>query len=110
MGPLVLALEPRLSAAVFVDGGFWTGRPLPEADPFNFAPRVSVPVLMINGIEDAIFPLETSQAPLFNLLGSEPEDKLHTRVTAAHGLFSSNRSQVVRESLDWLDKYIGPVN
>ncbi len=61
-------------------------------------------------IEDAIFPLETSQAPLFNLLGSEPEDKLHTRVTAAHGLFSSNRSQVVRESLDWLDKYIGPVN
>ena len=110
MGPLVLALEPRLSAAVFVDGGFWTGRPLPEADPFNFAPRVSVPVLMINGIEDAIFPLETSQAPLFNLLGSEPEDKLHTRVTATHGLFSSNRSQVVRESLDWLDKYIGPVN
>ena len=108
MGPLVLALEPRLRVAVFVVGGFWNGRPLPEADPFNFAPRVTVPVLMLNGIEDAIFPLETSQEPMFELLGSEL--KSHRTWTAGHALRATHRSQVTRETLAWLDTHLGPVD
>lgn len=49
MGPIMLALEPRLKAAVLVGGGFYLERSRPEADAFNFAPRVAAPVLMLNG-------------------------------------------------------------
>ena len=108
MGPLMLAMDPRFSAAVFVAGGLWNGRQLPQADPFNFAPRVSAPVLMVNGIEDAVFPSETSQKPLFNLLGSE--EKYHSEIQAGHGISGTHRSQVVRETLEWLDRHLGPVN
>jgi hypothetical protein len=34
---------------------------LPEVDEINFAPRVKVPTLMVNGRCDHFFPLETSQ-------------------------------------------------
>jgi hypothetical protein len=33
------------------------------------------PVLMLNGGEDFIFPIESSQRPLFRLLGSPAADK-----------------------------------
>ena len=36
-----------------------------EIDPLNFASRVQVPTLMVNGKADFQFPLETSQRPLF---------------------------------------------
>ena len=108
MGPLMLALDPRFSAAVFVAGGLWNGRQLPQADPFNFAPRVSAPVLMVNGLEDAVFPSETSQTPLFNLLGSE--EKYHSEIQAGHGISGTHRGQVRRETLEWLDRHLGPVN
>ncbi len=107
MGPLILALEPRFRAAVFVVGGLWNGRQLPVVDPFNFAPRVSTPVRMINGTEDAVFPLATSQEPLFELLGSELKD--HVRITAGHSLFGTHRNRILRETLAWLDQHVGPV-
>ena len=60
MGSMVLALEPRFKAAVFVSGGLSPGQAPPEVDPFTFAPRVSVPVLMVNGDSDYIFEVERS--------------------------------------------------
>jgi hypothetical protein len=30
-------------------GGFDTAKPAPEIGPFNFAPRVRIPILMLNG-------------------------------------------------------------
>jgi hypothetical protein len=42
----------------------------PEVDPINFAPRVKTPLLMLNGRDDFTFPIETSQEPLFRLLGT----------------------------------------
>ena len=45
---------------------------LPEADSMNFASRVKVPVLMINGRYDFEVPLKTCQEPLFRLLGVPP--------------------------------------
>jgi eukaryotic-like serine/threonine-protein kinase len=60
-----LALEDRIKAAVLADGAFpsWRGRP--EADPINFAPRVKIPVLMINGRYDFVFPVDKVQKPMF---------------------------------------------
>ena len=48
----------------------------PEVDGLNFAPRVRVPVLMVNGRYDFGVPFAVNQVPLFRLLGSPDKDKL----------------------------------
>jgi dienelactone hydrolase len=108
-GPIFLAIEPRFKAAVLQDGGLFTRPALPEMNGVNYAPRVKVPVLMINGRYDYFFPLEASQKPLFNLLGTPPADKRHVVLEASHDV-SILRQAVMRETLDWLDKYLGPAN
>jgi dienelactone hydrolase len=108
VGSLVLALEPRLRAGIFLAGGLWSVAPRPEVDALNFAPRVNVPVLMINGVYDGIFPLEESQKPLFRLLGTPDEYKKHIVYETGHS-FGRYRNQATREMLAWLDRYLGPV-
>jgi hypothetical protein len=56
---------------------------------------------------DYIFPVETSQKPMFNLLGTRDEDKRHIIFEAGH--WPLPRSQSIKEGLDWLDRYLGPV-
>lgn len=53
------------------------------------------------------FPVETSQAPLFQLLGTPAEDKRHVVFEDAGHV--PPRIAVIREILDWLDRYLGPV-
>ena len=77
-----------------------------EVDGLHFASRVRVPVLMINGRYDFASPLETNQQPLFRLLGSKPSDKKHVLFDSGH---VPPWPDVVRETLDWLDLYLGPV-
>jgi eukaryotic-like serine/threonine-protein kinase len=105
MGPLVGAVESRLRTLVLVAGGLDDGLP-PEVDALNFAPRVHVPVLMVNGRSDFAAPYETSQRPLFRLLGSPEKDKKHVTFDSGH---VPPWPDVVRETLDWLDHYLGPV-
>ena len=64
MAPLFLAVEPRFSIALLNVGGFYLQPALPEADPVNFASRVKIPVIMLNG-RRRFFPTETSQEPMF---------------------------------------------
>jgi dienelactone hydrolase len=107
-GALLPAIEKRIKASILSSGGLQLMiRYLPEADPFNFAPHVSIPVLMLNGRYDATFPLESSQNPLFHFLGTPANDKKHVVYEGGHGAFP--RPGAVRECLDWLDKYLGPV-
>jgi eukaryotic-like serine/threonine-protein kinase len=106
MGGLMPAVETRLKVAVLLVAGLDFGRPLPEADPFNFLPRIHIPVLMLNGRLDHFFPVETSQVPMFQLLGTPPEQKRQLIYDAGHLV---PRSQVIKETLDWFDKYLGPV-
>jgi dienelactone hydrolase len=106
-GLRVLALEPRLRAAVLAATGLSTGRSLPELDRFNFAPRIRQPVLLVNGRDDFLFPLETAQRPLFALLGTPPADKKLVLLEGGHVLPRSN--DLFREALDWFDEYLGPV-
>jgi dienelactone hydrolase len=105
--PIVLAVEPRIKVGVLNVGGFWNGEFLPEADAFHFAPRVRSPVLMINGEHDIVFPLETAQKPLFDLLGPAPADKRHYVSQASHIV---PRNELIRETLDWLDRHLGPTH
>jgi serine/threonine protein kinase/cephalosporin-C deacetylase-like acetyl esterase len=106
MGSLLPAVEDRLKALVLVAPGFYLQKPLPEADQFNFAPRVKVPVLMLNGRFDFIFPLGTSQEPMFRLLGTPKKYKRHIVYENGHDI---PRNEQIKETLNWLDRYLGPV-
>jgi eukaryotic-like serine/threonine-protein kinase len=104
-GTIVGAVEHRMRTLVLVAAGLDEGLP-PEVDGLNYAPRVRVPVLMINGRYDFMEPLETNQKPLFRLLGTPEKDKKHVVFDSGH---VPPWPDVVRETLDWLDRYLGPV-
>ena len=104
LSPMMIALEPRLKAAVLVAGSFPTTRPLPEVDPLHFAPRIHIPVLMVTGRYDFFYPYETSQLPLLRALGTAPEHKRHVVLDAGH---IPDRNAVIKEVLAWLDRYLG---
>jgi len=98
MGPVAMAVEPRLKAGIVVVAGLLFQHALPEVDTIHYAPRVRSPVLMLNGKYDFFFPYETSQLPYFELLGTPPE---HKKIPT---------TGLARESLRWLDEYLGPVD
>ena len=102
-GPRLLALEPRLKAGVLMWGGLGY-LAAAEVNSLHFAPRCTVPTLMVNGRFDMIFPLETSQLPMYRLLGAAEKD--HVLVDAGHVAFNQD---VIRRVLGWLDKHLGPV-
>jgi dienelactone hydrolase len=105
-GPLLTALEPRLKVSVLLAGGFVTTKLAPEVDPMNFAPRARIPVLMLNGRDDFLRPVEISQVPMFRLLGAPSKDKRHVLYDSGH---IPPRIPVIKETLEWLDRYLGPV-
>lgn len=107
-GPF-LALEGRIKVAVLADGAFPSGPRRPEADPINFAPRVKIPVLMINGRYDFVFPVDKVQRPMFRWFGAPEKDKRHVILDTTHYSLVA-RNEVVREVLGWLDQYLGPVH
>jgi predicted esterase/predicted Ser/Thr protein kinase len=108
--PIILANEPRLKTAVLQAGAMRPTGAVPEADPLNFLPRVTIPVLHIAGQYDAIYPVDKAQKPFFDLLGTPAKDKRHVLVPTGHAiLVPEARNTVVREVLDWLDRYLGPV-
>jgi len=106
MMPIFHALEPRLKVGIVV-GGFLLASPsLPEVDPFHFAPRVTAPFLMLNGLNDAINPIDTDQLPLLRLLGTPAAYKRHIVFESHH---VPPRWEMIKEILDWLDRHLGPV-
>ena len=89
-------------------GGLSVRRYPQFADAVNYAPRVTIPALMLNGKYDYLLPTQTSQQPLYDLLGAPKEDKRYVTYEAGHA--DSPRGQVIRETLNWLDRYLGPIN
>ena len=107
--PLLLALEPRIKTGILLIGGLKISEELPaEIKAANFAPRVTASILMLNGKGDPIFPYETSQVALFNLLGTPAAQKRHVTYPSGHSYYGWY-DDMVREQLDWLDKVFGPV-
>ncbi len=107
VGPVLLATEGRFKAAILSSGGHWYQRALPEADGFNSAPRIKLPVLMLNGRYDSLFSVESGQLPIFRRLRTPDKDKRHVIYDAGHGALP--HAEEVHETLDWLDRYLGPV-
>ncbi|MBV9623010.1 MAG: protein kinase [Acidobacteria bacterium] len=107
MGSIVPAVEPRIKVCVLALGGLDFPRTLPEVDPINFVSRVKQPVLMLNGRYDFFFPMEASQEQLYRLLGSRKDQKKHLVYDTGHNI---PRNELIKETLNWLDQYLGPVN
>jgi formylglycine-generating enzyme required for sulfatase activity/tRNA A-37 threonylcarbamoyl transferase component Bud32/dienelactone hydrolase len=107
MGAILPAMEERLKALVLIGPGFYMQKRFPAADQINFAPRVKAPVLMLNGRYDFIFPANSSQEPMFRLLGTPAEDKRRILYDSGHDI---PRPDMIKETLNWLDHYLGPVN
>jgi pimeloyl-ACP methyl ester carboxylesterase len=104
MMPL-LAVENRIRAAALAGGGIFL-LDLPSAEqPYNYLPRVTQPVLMLNGRWDIDVNLESQQRQL-ELLGTPPDQKKHVLFEAGHGALPHN--QLVRATLDWYDTWLGP--
>ena len=106
MGVIMLALELRFKAGVLYVAGLSLRPTQPTVEPLNFAPRVRVPVLMLNGQNDHIYPLETQSRPLYELLGTDEDEKDHYIAPGGHFV---PQNDLIRESLRWLDTYVGPV-
>jgi dienelactone hydrolase len=102
----VLTIETRFKVAVLTLAGFTYRDLLPEVDPVNFVPRLKIPVLMLEGRYDHLFPVELSQQPLLALLGSPADQKRQVLFDAGHGPLP--RGQVIHETLTWLDRFLGP--
>jgi dienelactone hydrolase len=106
IGPLISAVEDRLKACILLAGGVGNPDFRPEIDSWQYAPRVKIPTLMINGKYDSVSPVEESIQPLFDALGT-PEAHKALKLFESDHIPSSN--DFIRESLEWLDRYLGPV-
>jgi hypothetical protein len=100
----LLAVEKRIGAAVLYSGGAALRSDLPASEQtYNYLPRVTQPVLMLNGRWD-IDATPDSQQRLFELLGSPADQKKHVLFEAGHG--NLPRFQVEKQTLEWFERYL----
>jgi TolB-like protein/dienelactone hydrolase len=107
MSLAILGMEPRLKTAILVAGGIWDFGFHPLVTPQNHLPRITMPVLMMNGRYDYSMPLASTQEPLYQMLGSAAGQKKHVLYDAGHVGFPVNQQR--REIMMWLDTYLGKV-
>jgi dienelactone hydrolase len=110
-GPIVLALDQRFKAGILQNGGFLIyffgfGPIRPEVNQMNYVTRVQIPTLMLNGRYDLFFPYETNARIMFESLGT-PNDRKEQKVYDSDHYIP--RNELIKETLAWLDKYLGPV-
>ncbi len=101
------AFDDRLKLTVVQGGGSLDPAMPPELDPFNFVPRIRVPALILKGRYDPWFDEEGSWRLFLRLLGTPVKDKRLVYVDSGHSVLRSR--ETIRETLDWLDRYLGPV-
>jgi predicted esterase len=106
LAPIMLVTEARIDVAVLGVPGLSPLPTQPEVDPFNFVTRVTTPVLMLSGEYDMVHPLETSARPMFRLWSAPDSEKRHVVVDRAHFVPSA---VMMRETVGWLDRFLGPV-
>lgn len=106
VAPMVLAVEDRFKVAILNSAGLSEPETYPGVSQINFAPRVTIPVLMLHGRYNSFYPVETAVEPMCRLLGSPEADKALRIFEGAQIL---PQKDVTREAIAWLDKYLGPV-
>jgi pimeloyl-ACP methyl ester carboxylesterase len=109
MGPVMIATENRFKTGLLLLGGICGCQRHPASDPANFAPRVTIPILQINGKDDWLYPYETAQRPLFDLLGTPRTRKKHIILPGEHSVLGEHRERYYQEIINWLDRNLGRV-
>jgi serine/threonine protein kinase/dienelactone hydrolase len=104
-GAIIPAIEDRLKVSVLRVGGM-DGTARPEVNEINYVRRIKIPTLMLNGRYDMTFPYELTVKPMFDLLGTPPDQKELKLYNTDHYIPTS---EFIKETLRWLDKYLGPV-
>ncbi len=102
MANILLAIDDRVQCAVLYVAGLCFQKSKKEVESYLYTPRITMPVLMLNGEFDQFFPLETSQIPMFKLLGTPEEDKKHYVSKTGHFV---PKEVLITEHLAWLKKY-----
>jgi DNA-binding SARP family transcriptional activator/dienelactone hydrolase len=105
-GPIALAQEGRFRTAIINIGLLPPMAATPEVDPVNSLPRVRIPTLMFSGEFDLMVPRENATR-YFDLIGTPDARKRHVWAIGGHFV---PRALVIRETLDWLDRYLGPTS
>jgi dienelactone hydrolase len=105
MGAIIPAVEDRLKASILAVGCL-RGVGRPEVNDINYVTRIKIPTLMLNGKYDMTIPFETNAKPMFDLLGTPKEQKELKLYETDHFL---PRNEFIKETLAWLDRYLGPV-
>jgi serine/threonine protein kinase/dienelactone hydrolase len=109
MYSIIAAVEKRLKLGILNTGGMRGfdagGKIFPIADPINYVTRVTIPTLMLNGEYDMIYQYDKVVKPMHDLLGTADQDKRLITYPTDHFV---PRNNLIRESLNWLDRYFGP--
>lgn len=105
LGGIIAAVEDRVSTLILLAGGVLDVG-LPEMNPLNYVTRIDVPLLVLNGEYDTILNYEYNAKPMAELVATPPE---HVRLKAYPTDHIPPKAEYVKEILDWLDKYFGPV-
>ena len=107
--PNLLAYEPRVKASILWSGGFFVIEDQRSIDNrIGLARRMTVPILMLGGSRDSAIPVDPNQRALFRFFGTPEQDK-RMQVYEGAGHWPLPMNDVIRESVDFLDRYLGPV-
>lgn len=106
MAPYVLAIEDRISLGILALFGLGSSDEYQDLDQVNYLSRVKIPMLLLGGRYDFAF-TNRKQKAFYDFLGTPIKDKEWILLETTHSI---PRKDIINESLDWLDKYFGPVN
>ena len=76
----------------------------PAGDPFNYVTRVKIPTLMLNGKYDIVFQYQATVKPMYALLGTPHKDLILCE--SDHHI---PKNVLIKETLNWLDRYLGRI-
>lgn len=105
LGAIIPAVEDRLKASVLLPA-ILHARSRPEVSQINYLSRVTLPTLMLGGEYDSIQPAEDGLISMYDLLGTPDDDKELKLYPTDH---IPPKTEIIRETLAWFDRYLGPV-
>jgi pimeloyl-ACP methyl ester carboxylesterase len=100
-----IALHPQLKTIVLLSGNMQSTTMIPINDSINYYPRITAPVLMMNGRFDSIVsPNQEILQLRLDLLGTPEEHKRQILYDAGH--FPYPQHLFKKDLSDWLEEYL----
>jgi dienelactone hydrolase len=106
VAPYILSIEERIKLGILALFGVQSSDEYPWRDQINYLPRVKIPMLLLAGRYDPDYSIKQQQA-FYDFLGTPENEKEWKIYESTHYI---PRNDMINESLNWLDKYFGPVN